>query len=83
MATGGYVRSQAWQIGFALDCRKAFRDGVDSKPLTGRWLQWFERWFEPLTNHYVGRVLTALFVRIWFAWQLQAHALDDKPENNI
>lgn len=83
LATGAYVRSQAWQVGLALDCRKAFRDGVDSKPLAGRWLQWFERWFEPLTNHYVGRVLTALFVRIWFAWQLQAHALDDKSDNNI
>ena len=83
LATGGYVRSQAWQIGLALDCRKAFRDGADSKPLTGRWLQWFELWFDPLTNHCVGRVLTALLVRIWFARQLQAPALDYKAENNL
>ncbi|MGK2943950.1 MAG: TIGR04283 family arsenosugar biosynthesis glycosyltransferase [Desulfuromonadales bacterium] len=27
LATGQYVRSQAWQIGLALDCRNAFRKG--------------------------------------------------------
>lgn len=87
LATGGYVRSQAWQIGLALDCRKVYRQGVESgqgvKPgqgagpdhQSGYWLNWFDRWFDPLTNHCIGRTLTALLVRAWFAWQLR-----DKPE---
>ncbi|MDH3454828.1 MAG: TIGR04283 family arsenosugar biosynthesis glycosyltransferase [Desulfuromonadales bacterium] len=70
LATGTYVRSQAWQIGLALDCRQAFRNGVDRQPLAGCWLKWFDRWFDPATNHRAGHVLTALLVRLWFAWQL-------------
>lgn len=69
-ATGGYVRSQAWQLGFALDCRQAYRRGEDQGPRTTPWLNGFDRWFEPLTNHCPGRILTALLVRAWFAWQL-------------
>lgn len=70
LATGEYVRSQAWQIGLAMDCRNAFRK--DSGPLhqPGNWLHWFDRWFDPLTNHFLGHILTALLVRFWFAWQL-------------
>lgn len=71
LATGHYVRSQAWQIGLALDCRKAFRDGVGPLQPDGKWLSWFDRWFDPLTNHYVGYVMTALLVRVWFVWQLR------------
>jgi rSAM/selenodomain-associated transferase 2 len=78
LATGGYVRSQAWQIGLALDCRKAFRQGIDLDPSACRWLSWFDHWFEPFTNHCVGRTVTALLVRGWFAWQLKC-----KSENNI
>ncbi len=71
LATGGYVRSQAWQLGFALDCRKAYQRGYEPCQQTNVWLKWFDRWFEPLTNHCVGRALTALFVRLWFSWQLR------------
>ena len=73
LATGGYVRSQAWQLGFALDCRKAYQGGYEPSQQTNIWLRWFDRWFEPLTNHCVGRVLTALLVRLWFSWQLRFH----------
>jgi len=31
-----------------LDCRKAFRNGTNLEPCAGRWLQWFDRWFDPL-----------------------------------
>ncbi len=71
LATGGYVRSQAWQIGLALDCRKRYRQGLESNHQDGYWLNWFDGWFEPLTNHCIGRTLTALLVRVWFAWQLK------------
>ena len=76
LATGGYVRGQAWQIGLALDCRKTYRKGIESDHQSGYWLNWFERWFDPLTNHCIGRTLTALFVRAWFVWQLRG-----KPGN--
>lgn len=78
LATGKYVRSQAWQIGLAMDCRKAFRKGADPQPHSGRWLKIFDRWFDPLTNHYLGSLLTALLVRLWFTWQL----FDNKKESN-
>ncbi len=71
--TGSYVRSQAWQLGLVLDCRKhqphRFLEGED--PVKGRWLNWFDRWFDPLTDNFVGRSLTALLVRIWFSWKLR------------
>ena len=70
MATGAYVRSQAWQIGLALDCRTAFRKGIEPGLQPDRWLKWFDRWFDPVTNHYVGYVLTALLVRLWYTKQL-------------
>lgn len=78
LATGQYVRSQAWQIGLMLDSRSAFRLGATFRQPAGFWLKWFERWFDPLTNHFVGYALTALLVRIWFAWQLCC-----KPVNRI
>jgi hypothetical protein len=71
LATGGYVRSQVWQIGLALDCRKAFRQGFEPGCQGKGWLNWFERWFNPLTNNCFGRTVTALLVRAWFAWQLR------------
>ncbi len=71
LATGGYVRSQAWQIGLALDCRKAYRQGLEPGCQNKDWLNWFDRWFNPLTNHWFGRTVTALLVRIWFAWQFR------------
>jgi rSAM/selenodomain-associated transferase 2 len=76
LATGRYVRGQAWQIGLALDCRKAYRQRIEADHQSGYWLNWFDRWFDPLTNHCIGRTLTALLVRAWFAWQLRG-----KPEN--
>lgn len=71
LATGSYVRSQAWQIGLALDCQKAYRQaGGDVRP-ADRWLSWFDRWFDPFTDNVVGRTITALLVRVWFSWQLR------------
>jgi hypothetical protein len=79
LATGGYVRSQAWQIGLALDCRKAYRlSGGDAHP-ADLWVSWFDRWFEPLTNHVVGRILTALLVRVWFSRQLSHQGHNHTP----
>lgn len=70
LATGKYVQSQAWQIGLALDCRKAYRRGDDLSPHTASWLRWFDCCFNPWTDHFLGHLLTAMLVRFWFAWQL-------------
>lgn len=69
LATGGYVRSQLWQLGLALDCRKAFRQEPRLVPGDGFWLRFVERWFDPLTDHFPGRAVTALLVMVWFVWQ--------------
>lgn len=71
LSTGSYVRSQSWQIGLFLDCREALRQGVEGFPPPTKWLKWFDRWIEPLTDHRLGRLLTALLVRVWFAIQSQ------------
>lgn len=65
-ATGGYVRSQVWQLGLALDCRKARPEGSQA----GFWLTFCDRWIDPLTDHSTGRGLTAILVWLWFQWQL-------------
>ena len=74
LATGEYVRSQAWQIGLALDCRKAYRHGCRAVPEKRCWLNFFDRWFDPLTDHGLGHAMTALLVWIWFSWQLRGNA---------
>jgi len=70
LATGAYVRGQAWQLGLALDCRKAYKKNAEHLQRPGPCLNWFDRWFDPLTNHRVGCAVTALLVRLWFARQL-------------
>jgi len=70
-ATGRYVRGQAWQIGLLLDCRKY--DRTSGRPVyrPGFWLNFFDRWIDPFSNHCVGRGLTTLMVWLWFHWQLK------------
>jgi len=70
LETGRYVKGQAWQIGWFFDCRKAFRQGGHRPVQPGPWLKWFDGWFEPLTNHLLGDLLTAVLVRAWFSFRL-------------
>jgi len=71
MATGAYVRSQAWQLGLAMDCRKVSLKDEQGLSRPGVWLNFFDRWFDPMTNHLLGRGMTALLVWLWFRWQLR------------
>jgi len=64
--TGAYVRSQGWQLGFALDCRANRRSGHAPGDGLTPWLQRFDRWFDPLTDHPPGRILTTVLVFCWF-----------------
>jgi len=58
LATGSYVRSQLWQVGLFLDCRRN----------QSCWLERFDRWLRPLVNHRIGDLISAVLIRVWFAW---------------
>ncbi len=69
LATGRYVRGQAWQLGLMLDCRRSCRAGDLNSLQNCSWLNRFDRWFDPVTDNLVGNVLSAVLVRAWFACQ--------------
>ncbi|HEY5674484.1 MAG TPA: TIGR04283 family arsenosugar biosynthesis glycosyltransferase [Malonomonas sp.] len=64
--SGAYVRKHAWQLSFAIDARRAFRNGLP----VGQGQPLFTRWFEPvydlLTDNPVGRLLATLLLYLWF-----------------
>lgn len=66
LATGSYVRENAWQIAFARDTLRAFRRGLPPGEGETPLLTLHERWFERLTDNAVGRLATALLVWGWF-----------------
>lgn len=68
LATGAYVRSQAWQLVFARGLRKGGAAAASEQRLAQA-LERFERWFDPLTDHALGHLLTAGLVMAWFRWQ--------------
>lgn len=64
--TGGYVRSQAWQLALLLDLRRNFRRGLPPGcgPLTC--LTRHDRWFDLSTDHAGGRLLALFLTWSWF-----------------
>lgn len=66
LQTGGYVRSQGWQLGLALDCRSNYRCG--HRPGSGSrfWRTCFERWYDRLSDNLCGRWAAAGLVFAWF-----------------
>ena len=60
------MRKHAWQLSFAIDARRAFRNGLP----VGQGQPLFTRWFEPvydlLTDNPVGRLLATLLLYLWF-----------------
>ncbi|MDT8441251.1 MAG: TIGR04283 family arsenosugar biosynthesis glycosyltransferase [Desulfuromonadales bacterium] len=56
LATGRYVRGQAWQIGFYLDLRNGRQ----------HWTDWFDRRFLPWTDRPWADHFTAWLVKRWF-----------------
>ena len=65
-ATGAYVRSQGWQLGLALDCRRNFRGGYPAGEGTRVWQDRFDRWYDLLTDNVAGRLAAEVLVRAWF-----------------
>lgn len=74
LATGRYVRSQAWQIPFAIDARRAFRRGLKVDFCRTPCLAFHDRWFDLLTDNRIGYAFAALLTRVWF-WQLKRRAI--------
>lgn len=66
LATGGFVRSQAWQIILWREARRCRRSGRSVAELDFRAVRRFRSWFEPLTGHPPGDALAGLFTWVWF-----------------
>jgi len=64
--TGGFVAANAWQLAFALDCRRNRRAGIPPGAGDAPWLERYERWLAPLVTSPPGRVATTLLVALWF-----------------
>ncbi len=67
LTSGSYVRRHGWQLFFAADCRRAFRQGRSTQDTPEVWQFWCVPIYDWLTDHLLGRVLTALLLRLWFA----------------
>jgi rSAM/selenodomain-associated transferase 2 len=76
--TGVYVRPNAWQLAFALDTRRNFRRGLPAGEGSTPLLDWFDRWYGPLTDHPPGRLAAAVLVWLWFHLTLQWFRFRDK-----
>lgn len=50
---GRFVRGNAWQLFYAKDVRERDRAG-------DRWLAWYDRYFDPLTDNAIGNILAML-----------------------
>jgi rSAM/selenodomain-associated transferase 2 len=64
--TGGYVRGNAWQLLFAWQGRRAFRQGKGPEEVPSGSLFSFRRWFDRLTDHPLGQTVSMVLVWCWF-----------------
>ncbi len=64
--TGTYVAANAWQLAFALDCRRNRRAGFAPGEGPTPWLERYDRWGAPLVTSRPGRAAAALLVAAWF-----------------
>ncbi len=65
-ACGSYVQRHAWQLPFALDVRRAFRQGLPVGEGRLRWVRLFEPVYNLLTNHPPGRLAATILLWLWF-----------------
>ena len=64
--SGCYIRKHAWQLAFAVDAKRAFRQGVPVGKGRPVLTQWFEPLFDLLTNNPLGRLLATILLYLWF-----------------
>jgi len=63
---GCYVRNHAWQLAFARDAKRAFRQGIPVGQGRPRWTEALEPIYNLLTDNPAGRLAATLLLRIWF-----------------
>jgi rSAM/selenodomain-associated transferase 2 len=63
---GSYVRNHAWQLTFALDVKRSFRQGISVGKGRMSLTENFEPVFDLLTDNLFGRMLATLLLRLWF-----------------
>ena len=66
LATGGFVRANAWQLPLLLDVRRQFRRGAPVGTGALPLLALHDRWFDRLTDNRAGRAAAALLTWLWF-----------------
>jgi rSAM/selenodomain-associated transferase 2 len=64
--TGGFVAANAWQLAFALDCRRNRAAGLAPGEGPTPLLAHYDRWFSPLVTAAPGRAASALLTALWF-----------------
>jgi rSAM/selenodomain-associated transferase 2 len=67
LASGSYVRHHGWQLFFAADCRRAYRQGRPTAETPASWQFWCLPIYEVLTDNPPARALAGLLLRLWFA----------------
>ncbi|NOY63570.1 MAG: glycosyltransferase [Gammaproteobacteria bacterium] len=66
LATGDYVAQNAWQLAFALDCRRNRSLGLAPGEGERHALNRYERWLKPIVISKPGQAITATLTCIWF-----------------
>jgi rSAM/selenodomain-associated transferase 2 len=66
-ASGSYVRHHGWQLFFAADSYRAYRQGRATADTPAVWQFWCIPLYEWLTDNPLARSLAALLLRLWFA----------------
>jgi rSAM/selenodomain-associated transferase 2 len=66
-ATGCYIRSQAWQLIFYRQVRRHFRSGEPASKVPDVSQQSFRKWFDLLTDNFLGSTLAAVLTWLWFS----------------
>ncbi|WP_455196471.1 TIGR04283 family arsenosugar biosynthesis glycosyltransferase [Kaarinaea lacus] len=64
--TGAYIAHNSWQLAFALDCRRAKRQGLAPEAIDARSLAFYDRHVAHITHWPIIKFITAIFTVIWF-----------------
>jgi len=64
--TGEYVASNAWQLAFALDCRRAKKQGLEPGCVDARSLNFYDQHIQRIAGWRIIKLCTAIFTAIWF-----------------
>jgi len=64
--TGAYIAHNSWQLAFALDCKRAKRQGLAPGEFDARSLAFYDRHVAHITHWPIIKFITAILTIIWF-----------------